>query len=797
MANLRSRKATPVNAVAASERNAEPTRQSARQRSQTAEPAPASSKTTPSKPKGRPPKAQGKKRATKKLESVAENEDQDNEQAVVHGNIPLEAPVNHSLAPSQAQSEANDAITTVSQQYTNTFKSGMKRWPVALIDLNTKADTICSSVLPRSKDGSDHDLIATELQKPDSVRSGRLRIREIGFENAFENFSYEHWIPRDLVVCMSEGVRSFEEVETGPWRPDSVLYKANLAVLAKFFMTHDENHTDTLPFLQGLDEIFPTPFLASFVSSNVAKTDLGPGESTLTQATFDIALDIRTLMATMIIRQEPNGDNSMEILNSIFVEANQPKGWSILFGEDGPGGLSSKLGLPNRVTDKLAEIHRILDNPEFDIEHLDNLVDYRGLRYKIMAWLRSRKAEADEQIETCGGPDAISEAWEDEIKAARTRIEDPPYMDFTYGNTEARNWLLKQMQVGDEAEQRSSRQTDQPTGGEIAEEVNVEQNFSRPPGRVTHADQRVQAAQARALTQPQGTLQRPKRFTDPQANARRVSPIQFSQDGVSTQNSNLESRINRGGTYASTEDNVTQDPGFQNHERTEADVQANRQQANAMPRNRHQQRKRKIPADDESYRDSPAQGTPKRQRPAAPAAAQPPFEGTPISSRPANLPDSGYGEVNRNAKMVRNDVKDVHNFQPQNRTPWTQDETDALIAAIGKLGPRYSKIKREDEEDGGFHLLINRNQVNLKDKARNMKFDYLKSGYELPQGFDFVMIPQGLIKKLHEMGITYEQDKVRKRNHAPEQEVLVEQQGVEPTAEVNGQEALASQLESV
>ena len=723
MANLRNKKAPPSEGVTASEPNAEPTRQSARQQSHTAEPATTPSKPAPNKTKGRP-KAKGKRPARKKLDSVAETDEQNNEQAVEHGSINAGEPGNASTAATHAQSEANDALTTASEQIPTAFHSEGKKWDGVLIDLDTKAESISSLVLPLDRD---IDSTATELKKPDSVRSGRLRTREIGFQSAFNNFSqHETWIPRDAVVRKSKGVHSLDEVEPGPWRPDSVLYKANLVELAKFFMTRDGHHTDTLPFLQGLDEIFPTPFLASFVPSSVAKKNLEPGESTLTQATFDIALDIRTLMTTSIIRQNPNDDNPEEILNGTFVEDGQPKGWSILFGEDGPGGLSGKLGLAHQ--DKQDKIRGILHDPNSGLDELENVVDYQSLRYKIMAWIRSRKAELDEQIQHRGGANAISDDWDDEIKAARILNSDLPYPDFVSGGKEARK-SLKRMQATNETEQRSSKRTSRPTVGDKSKKASVSKNSPRPQGRVTHADQRVQAAQARALTEPQGNLERPKRFTDAQANARRVSPIGFSQDDIHGQDSSLEQRMLRAPVNASNEDNVSQDHGFQNHERTEADVQANRQQANAMSRKRSQPTKRKAPADSEragervgeepgseSYRENATQDT----------TMQPASEGTQIPSRPAVLPDSGYGDVNRNAKSVRVQVKDINNFQPQYRTPWTQNETDALVSAIGRLGPRYSKIQKDDSEADGFHLLIHRNQVSLKDKARNMKFDYLK-----------------------------------------------------------------------
>lgn len=60
---------------------------------------------------------------------------------------------------------------------------------------------------------------------------------------------------------------------------------------------------------------------------------------------------------------------------------------------------------------------------------------------------------------------------------------------------------------------------------------------------------------------------------------------------------------------------------------------------------------------------------------------------------------------------------------PQSRKPWTEEETDQLMDLIGSYGTSWSKLK---DHDGPAGILSGRDQVALKDKARNMKFDFLK-----------------------------------------------------------------------
>ena len=61
--------------------------------------------------------------------------------------------------------------------------------------------------------------------------------------------------------------------------------------------------------------------------------------------------------------------------------------------------------------------------------------------------------------------------------------------------------------------------------------------------------------------------------------------------------------------------------------------------------------------------------------------------------------------------------------EPQARKPWTEDETERLLELIEKFGTSWKQLKEEDRD---LRILDNRDQVALKDKARNMKFDFLK-----------------------------------------------------------------------
>ena len=62
--------------------------------------------------------------------------------------------------------------------------------------------------------------------------------------------------------------------------------------------------------------------------------------------------------------------------------------------------------------------------------------------------------------------------------------------------------------------------------------------------------------------------------------------------------------------------------------------------------------------------------------------------------------------------------------RPQTRTAWSEDETNQLLSLIEEHGISWSLLMAEDKTTGRF--LQDRNQVALKDKARNIKVDYLR-----------------------------------------------------------------------
>ena len=78
----------------------------------------------------------------------------------------------------------------------------------------------------------------------------------------------------------------------------------------------------------------------------------------------------------------------------------------------------------------------------------------------------------------------------------------------------------------------------------------------------------------------------------------------------------------------------------------------------------------------------------------------------------------------RVANSAAKERKDFQPKQTQSRTQWSDEETNQLLSLIEEHGISWSLLMREDNHTGRF--LQHRGQVGLKDKARNMKVDFLK-----------------------------------------------------------------------
>lgn len=110
---------------------------------------------------------------------------------------------------------------------------------------------------------------------------------------------------------------------------------------------------------------------------------------------------------------------------------------------------------------------------------------------------------------------------------------------------------------------------------------------------------------------------------------------------------------------------------------------------------------------------------------------------------PARVQSEAYKATNEVAKMntAARTKKKV-----QTRKAWTDLETETLINLIQDHGTSWKLLKDQDVNK----ILLDRDQTSLKDKARNIKLDYLKWVIRLPLSLSlplYTHIPSTAAKK--------------------------------------------------
>ena len=118
------------------------------------------------------------------------------------------------------------------------------------------------------------------------------------------------------------------------------------------------------------------------------------------------------------------------------------------------------------------------------------------------------------------------------------------------------------------------------------------------------------------------------------------------------------------------------------------------------------------------------------------------YEGqeNPPSYATQSAPTQILYERARQAATAKASASSKRAGNPSQRRPWTQEEENALMAGLDRVkGPHWSQILGMFGPGGSINeVLKDRNQVQLKDKARNLKLFFLKSGHEVPYYLQFV-----------------------------------------------------------
>lgn len=561
---------------------------------------------------------------------------------------------------------------------------------------------------------------------------------------------------------------------------DPVLYMANLLIFAKQMMRSDRSEKEIWNALRELDNFFPARFLPALILGTNA-SESPTGDSALLQETFELALDLRTQLAILVLERASNDSNFNpdEALDEVFFQSKSPqagagsviRGWSVsaLGGEDSV--------LPQAFQGKVVE--RFSQMREFfptdaeslergDVADLDGLgsnFPWNSVILRLLGWVRLRNRELQAAIHNHGGISAIVErvkaemqnASANEARATSVPQPSPRKKRTSFGRGRRRSsrkfdpnadvddrvvdkLIARERRSAVEPAAESSQQMQQQPEEEGGEEAVVGLNEQDDWHMLPEDDQQPTVE---PIEEPPEEAAGPS--GPPQST---VEILRLLKEGKKLD------KENRGVSLfqrQATAQRVEFGDGFDETQPTPGPSRSKgkqRQQSSPRKRRRaaeessedeeafeHEQRTAKVQERREKAKrvriDPSSSGAPTSHQPRArnenedeefqpqEQEVSPSETKAPEMTEPA--PSSTFSDQKQLARVnIRAKAK-----PRKARTGWTAEAEEALVEYMEKFPQRYAQILAHDAASGR-PLLRDRTQVNLKDKARNMAITMIK-----------------------------------------------------------------------
>jgi hypothetical protein len=272
-----------------------------------------------------------------------------------------------------------------------------------------------------------------EMQKPESDFNDEYR----DFDDELnvhlkhyksEEHSYIH--VRAIHRALFDGNYDAAATQTGI---DLILYLANLLIFAKQMIHSDRTEKGIWDALRQLDNVFPSQFMRSLEPET--KPTIA-GESTMLQETFELALELRTQLAILVLERSAldSSFNPDEAIQEVFFqsESSQEMGSSIIRGWNVEALGGEDFALPKRFENIVIErLHKIRESFLLDDESLPrgDLVNTEKLNasflwtptiMRLLSWVRLRHKELSTTIDDLGGAAAILRNVKQELREPQT-----------------------------------------------------------------------------------------------------------------------------------------------------------------------------------------------------------------------------------------------------------------------------------------------------------------------------------------------------------------------------------------
>ena len=322
----------------------------------------------------------------------------------------------------------------------------------ALPDLSEAADKLLGCLVPSESSDAAITGKMTKLHTKGTIASINWRRHGNAFQAQRELYGSDSYINPSAALKTLLGTKQLSEATSGPWRPDALFQKSNLAVLASNIFTRPWQEQED-QFIEDLEQAFPRYFTEGLASSDT----LMPGHSMLVVETFQFALEVRTQYAISLLDRhsaQPNFDSDVVLHQVFYKNKDVLKGWAV------PGIHSEDLTVEfeDAVLKRLAQLREAFtDFSESAIagtERLRTTFPWISFVHQTIAWIINRMKEVEAQIIASGGNQAICENLDEEVQRLRLARPSMNYGDLVLNYeppSEASNTASEQQNVASNA----------------------------------------------------------------------------------------------------------------------------------------------------------------------------------------------------------------------------------------------------------------------------------------------------------------------------------------------------------
>lgn len=319
----------------------------------------------------------------------------------------------------------------------------------ALKDLSDASSKILGLLVPREVSEASVHNIQGQLSDLKSRGTRQLQRHIPNFEAQRNVYGGDRFINAPASVRAVLKVSKLQDVRSGPWRMDPILYQANLATLLTVFLAQSGENIEHAT--NELDKVFPRPFLQLFVD----KTAVGgvADGSALLSETFQVAVELRTYFFIDCAKRlhHTQGFDPDEVLTQVFYNHNDTlRGWNVaeLRSEE----INKNRTFKTTIIDRLDHLRETFSDeaPLIDLESLERSFPRFRLTTAVTWWSQLRVREVELQLRRLEGAVGI-------VRAIQSTGTGDGQMSLGTSDIDARRIALNYEQPSDTSQLDSDR----------------------------------------------------------------------------------------------------------------------------------------------------------------------------------------------------------------------------------------------------------------------------------------------------------------------------------------------------